>query len=218
MQQEVIDAVYQNKVIAIIRGFEPEVCVKLAEAYYAGGIRLVEVTFPQAKPEDQPKTAAAVKAMAERLEGRVFPGCGTVLTRAQLKMAKEAGARYIVTPSVNVDIIKEAKDLGLVTMPGALSPTEAVTAFEAGADFVKLFPAGTMGTKYLKDLRAPLAHIPFLAVGGITLDNIGEFMKAGAVGAGVGGLLSNKEFIEAGAWDKITAIARALTQEAGVQQ
>lgn len=216
MRHEVIDAVYANKVIAIIRGFEPDVCVKLAEAYYAGGIRLVEVTFPQAKPEDQPKTAAAIKAMAESLDGRVFPGAGTVLTRAQLHMAKDAGARYVVMPSVNVDIIKEAKDLGLVTMPGALSPTEAVTAFEAGADFVKLFPAGTMGPKYMKDLRAPLAHIPFLAVGGITLDNIGEFMKVGAVGAGVGGQLSNKDLIAAGAWDKITEIARGLTKAAGV--
>lgn len=216
MKQDVIDAVYANKVIAIIRGFEPDVCEKLAAAYYAGGIRLVEVTFPQAKPAEQPKTAAAIKAIAERLEGRVFPGAGTVLTRAQLHMAKEAGARYVVMPSVNVDIIKEAKDLDLVTMPGALSPTEAVTAFEAGADFVKLFPAGTMGPKYLKDLRAPLAHIPFLAVGGITLENIGEFMKVGAVGAGVGGLLSNKDLIAAGAWDKITDIACELTRAAGV--
>lgn len=216
MRQEVIDAVYANKIIAIIRGFEPDVCVKLAEAYYAGGIRLVEVTFPQAKPEDQPKTAAAIKAIAEHLGGRVFPGAGTVLTRAQLHLAKDAGARYVVMPSVNVDIIKEAKDLGLVTMPGALSPTEAVTAYEAGADFVKLFPAGTMGPKYMKDLRAPLAHIPFLAVGGITLDNLGEFMKVGAVGAGVGGQLSNKDLIAAGAWDKITEIARGLTRAAGV--
>jgi len=214
MRQEVIDAVYGGKVIAIIRGFEPDVCVKLAEAYDAGGIRLVEVTFPQAKPEDQPKTAAAIRAMAECLAGRVFPGAGTVLTRAQLHMAHEAGARYIVTPSVNPDIIKEAKDLGLVTMPGALSPTEAVTAFEAGADFVKLFPAGTMGPKYMKDLRAPLAHIPFLAVGGITVDNIADFMKVGAVGAGVGGQLSNKDLIAAGAWDRITEIARELVARA----
>jgi len=214
MRQEVIDAVYASKVIAIIRGFEPDVCEKLAEAYHAGGIRLVEVTFPQAKPEDQPKTAAAIRAMAERLAGRVFPGAGTVLTRAQLHMAHEAGARYIVTPSVNPDIIREAKDLGLVTMPGALSPTEAVTAFEAGADFVKLFPAGTMGPKYMKDLRAPLAHIPFLAVGGITVDNIADFMKVGAVGAGVGGQLSDKGLIAAGAWDKITEIARELVARA----
>lgn len=216
MRQEIIDTVRQSRIVAIIRGFDPEVCVKLAEAYYAGGIRLVEVTFPQAKPEDQPKTVAAVKSIIEKLDGKIYPGCGTVLTRTQLHMAKEAGARYIVTPSVNVDIIKEAKDLGLVTMPGALSPTEAVTAFEAGADFVKIFPAGAMGPKYLKDIRAPLSHIPFLAVGGISADNVADFMKAGAVGVGVGGMLTDRKLIESGAWDQIADYAKTLYDRAHV--
>ena len=133
-----------------------------------------------------------------------------MLTLEQLHMAKEAGARYIVTPSVNVNVIKEAKSLGLVTMPGALTPTEAVTAYEAGADFVKIFPAGAMGPKYLKDVRAPLSHIPFLAVGGIGADNVSDFMKAGAVGVGVGGMLTDRKLIEAGAWDQIADYARTL--------
>lgn len=210
MRQEVIDVVYQSKIVAIVRGFDPEVCVKLAEAYAKGGIRLVEVTFPQAKPEDWTKTTTAIKTISERLAGKIIVGAGTVLTLEQLHMAKEAGARYIVTPSVNVNVIKEAKALGLVTMPGALTPTEAVTAYEAGADFVKIFPAGAMGPKYLKDVRAPLSHIPFLAVGGIGADNVADFMKAGAVGVGVGGMLTDRKLIEAGAWDQIADYARTL--------
>lgn len=210
MRQEVIDIVYQSKIVAIVRGFDPEVCVKLAEAYAKGGIRLVEVTFPQAKPEDWTKTTTAIKTISERLAGKIIVGAGTVLTLEQLHMAKEAGARYIVTPSVNVNVIKEAKSLGLVTMPGALTPTEAVTAYEAGADFVKIFPAGAMGPKYLKDVRAPLSHIPFLAVGGIGADNVADFMKAGAVGVGVGGMLTDRKLIEAGAWDQIADYARTL--------
>lgn len=210
MRQEVIDVVYQSKIVAIVRGFDPEVCVKLAEAYAKGGIRLVEVTFPQAKPEDWTKTTTAIKTISERLAGKIIVGAGTVLTLEQLHMAKEAGARYIVTPSVNVNVIKEAKALGLVTMPGALTPTEAVTAYEVGADFVKIFPAGAMGPKYLKDVRAPLSHIPFLAVGGIGADNVADFMKAGAVGVGVGGMLTDRKLIEAGAWDQIADYARTL--------
>lgn len=210
MRQEVIDIVYQSKIVAIVRGFDPEVCVKLAEAYAKGGIRLVEVTFPQAKPEDWTKTTTAIKTISERLAGKIIVGAGTVLTLEQLHMAKEAGARYIVTPSVNVNVIKEAKSLGLVTMPGALTPTEAVTAYEAGADFVKIFPAGAMGPKYLKDVRAPLSHIPFLAVGGIGADNVADFMKAGAVGVGVGGMLTDRKLIESGAWDQIADYARTL--------
>lgn len=214
MRQEVIDVVYQSKIVAIVRGFDPDVCVKLAEAYAKGGIRLVEVTFPQAKPEDWTKTTTAIKTISERLAGQIIVGAGTVLTLEQLHMAKEAGARYIVTPSVNVDVIKEAKALGLVTMPGALTPTEAVTAYEAGADFVKIFPAGSMGPKYLKDVRAPLSHIPFLAVGGIGADNVADFMKAGAVGVGVGGMLTDRKLIEAGAWDQIADYAKTLYDRA----
>ena len=100
----------------------------------------------------------------------------------------------------------------VVAMPGALTPSEVVDAWEAGASFVKIFPAGSLGTGYVKALRAPLAHIPFLAVGGISVDNVADFMRVGCVGAGVGGALTNKEWIAAGEWDKIADVARELIQ------
>ena len=106
--------------------------------------------------------------------------------------------------------------MGLVSMPGAMTPSEIVTAYQAGASFVKVFPVGDLGAGFLKALKAPLSHIPLLAVGGVNPDNIADFMKAGAVGAGVGGNLTNKNWIAAGEYDKITEVAAALVKNANL--
>ncbi len=196
--------------IAIIRGFRPEICLKLAEAYARGGIGLVEVTFNQKDPASWADTAAAIRAIGERFRGTLRVGAGTVLTTEQLSMLEDAGGEYMITPNVNAELIRECVRRDLVAMPGAMTPSEAVTAYEAGASFVKIFPAGSLGPGYVKAVMAPLAHIPFLAVGGITPDNAGEFMKVGCVGVGVGGNLTNKEWIAAGEWDRIAAVAKAL--------
>ena len=122
----------------------------------------------------------------------------------------------MVTPNVDTALIRRCVADGLVAMPGAMTPSEAVEAFQAGAHYVKIFPAGALGPGYVKALRAPLPHITFLAVGGIGPDNVADFIKAGCVGAGVGGNLTNPEWIQAGAWDKITAVAKTLTENAKV--
>ena len=212
MKEEVVQAVCDSRIIAIIRGFAPEICLKLAEAYAKGGIRLVEVTFNQKAPETWKDTAAAIRAIRERFGGAVRAGAGTVLTEEQLSMCIDAGGEYMITPNVNVSLIRSCVAKGLVAMPGAMTPSEAVDAWEAGASFVKLFPAGTLGPSYVKAVRAPLSHIPFLAVGGIGPGNVADFMKAGCVGAGVGGNLTNKEWIAAGEWDKIEETARLLVE------
>ena len=213
---EVARCVLQSKVIAIIRGFPPETCVRLAEAYLKGGIRMVEVTFPQADPASWTKTADAIRTISTRFAGEMFAGAGTVLTREQLQMAADAGGRYMIAPSVNQDLIREAVKMGLAAIPGAFTPTEVVSAHEAGASFVKLFPVTALGPSYVKALRAPLPHISLLAVGGITPDNIADYMKVGCVGAGVSGVLTNKDLIAAGAWDKITDVARRLVANASI--
>jgi len=210
MKEEIVKSVLDNRIVAIIRGFAPEVCLKLAEAYVEGGIGLVEVTFNQKAPETWKDTSAAIKAIKDRFAGAVRVGAGTVLTAEQLTLCEQAGGEYMITPNVNVDLVRECVRRGLVAMPGALTPSEAVTAFDAGASFVKIFPAGSLGPGYVKAVMAPLSHIPFLAVGGITPDNVADFMKAGCVGAGVGGNLTNKEWIATGAWDKIVDVARRL--------
>ena len=207
-RDEVIRTVLGTKIIAIIRGFPPETCVRLAEAYLKGGIRMVEVTFPQADPDSWKKTAEAIRTISTRFAGEMFAGAGTVLTSEQLHMAADAGGRYMIAPSVNTELIREAVKMDMVAIPGAFTPTEVVSAYEAGASFVKLFPVTALGPSYVKALRAPLPHIPLLAVGGITPDNIADYMKAGCVGLGVGGNLVNKEWIQSGQWDKITDLAK----------
>ena len=214
MKAEIENAVREKRIVAIIRGFAPETCLRLAEAYARGGIGLVEVTFSQKAPETWKDTAAAIAAIRERFAGNVRVGAGTVLTEEQLSMCEQAGGEYMITPNVNASLIRECVRRGLVAMPGALTPSEAVDAWEAGASFVKIFPAGSLGVGYVKAIRAPLSHIPFLAVGGIGPDNVSDFMKAGCVGAGVGGNLTNKEWIAAGAWDKIEETARLLVERA----
>ena len=210
MKEDVIQSVRARKVVAIIRGFAPDVCLKLAEAYAKGGIGLVEVTFNQKAPETWKDTATAIAAIRDRFAGDVRVGAGTVLTAEQLTLCEQAGGEYMITPNVNVDLIRDCVRRGLVAMPGALTPSEAVAAHDAGASFVKIFPAGSLGPGYVKALVAPLGHIPFLAVGGISPDNVADFIAAGCVGAGVGGNLTNKAWIAAGEWDRITDDARRL--------
>lgn len=211
-KQQIEDAVRAGRIVAIIRGFAPETCLRLAEAYAKGGIRLVEVTFNQKAPETWKDTAAAISAIKERFAGAVRAGAGTVLTEEQLSMCEQAGGEYMITPNVKPALIRECVRRGLVAMPGAMTPSEAVDAYESGASFVKVFPAGALGPGYIKAIRAPLSHIPLLAVGGVGPDNVADFIKAGCVGAGVGGNLTNKEWIAAGAWDKIEEVARQLVE------
>ena len=154
-------------IIAIIRGFEPDVCLRLSEAYAKGGIDMVEVTFNQKDPRSWKDTAAAIRSIKDHFADSVKVGAGTVLTEEQLLMCEDAGGEYMVTPNVNTSLIRKCVADGLMAIPGAITPTEAVDAFNAGASYVKLFPAGVFGPEYVKALVAPLSHIPFLAVGGI---------------------------------------------------
>lgn len=210
MKEEIIKSVRDRKVIAIIRGYAPDVCLRLAEAYAQGGLGLVEVTFNQKAPETWKDTAAAIAAIRARFAGVLRVGAGTVLTAEQLTLCEQAGGEYMITPNVNVELIRDCVRRGLVALPGALTPSEAVAAFDAGASFVKVFPAGSLGPGYVKALVAPLSHIPFLAVGGISPDNAADFLRAGCVGVGVGGNLTNRDWIAAGAWDRIADVARRL--------
>lgn len=206
MKAEVLKALAETRLVAIIRGMDPETCVKLAEAYVEGGIRLVEVTFDQTGDPD--KTIAAIRAIRERFAGKLHVGAGTVLTEAQLKALIDVGGEFMVTPSVNPELIRMCVAAGLVAMPGAFTPSEIVTAHEAGADVVKVFPVRSLGPQYVKDVLAPLKHISLMAVGGVNPDNAADYLKAGCVGVGASGSLVNKEWIAAGEWSKIAAEAR----------
>lgn len=210
MREKVIEAALREKVIAIVRGVESEKCMKVAQALYDGGIRLMEVTYDQKNPESWASTAKAIGDIAKKFEGRLLVGAGTVTTPELVDMTHEAGGLFIISPDTNVEVIKRTRELGMVSMPGALTPSEIMTAHKAGADIVKLFPAGDLGAGYLKAVKAPISHVKMMAVGGINEKNIGDFIKAGAVGAGIGGNLANRTWIEAGEFDRITDAAKAI--------
>jgi 2-dehydro-3-deoxyphosphogluconate aldolase/(4S)-4-hydroxy-2-oxoglutarate aldolase len=208
MREGTLQKIRDTRLIAIVRGLPAEQLQGLAGALFQGGIELIEVTFAQNKPETWADTAAGIRLLAEKFAGSILPGAGTVLTAEQLTMAYEAGAKYIISPSVNTDVIQATRALGLVSLPGAMTPSEITTAYEAGADMVKVFPIGQLGAAYIKAIKAPLSHIPLLAVGGVNEKNAAEFLEAGAEGLGVGGNLVNKDWIASGEYEKITAAAR----------
>lgn len=208
MREQVIKAVLEGKIIAIVRGVDTDSVVKIAEALYEGGVNMVEVTFNQADPANFHKTADSIRAIHEAMGDKMLVGAGTVTSPELVQMAADAGALYIISPDTDLEVIKKTRELGLVSMPGAYTATEAKQAHNAGADFVKLFPCVGDAPAYLKALCAPLSHIKFLAVGGVNADNAADFIKAGALGVGVGSSLVNKKWADAGEFYKITEEAK----------
>jgi 2-dehydro-3-deoxyphosphogluconate aldolase/(4S)-4-hydroxy-2-oxoglutarate aldolase len=210
-KQQVIQSISAHKIIAIARNVPAGAIVKAAAALYEGGIRLIEVTFnQQAVPAD---TARAIKTLSDAFDGSMLIGAGTVLSVEQVELAASAGGQYIISPNVDPDVIRRTNELGLVSIPGALTPSEVMTAWNSGADFVKLFPAGELGIGYIKALRAPINHIPMLAVGGVDQHNLKDFLAAGIQGVGIGSNIVSTKLIEAGNFAGLTDLAKAYTEQ-----
>jgi len=213
MSEKIIDLVLETKVVAIVRGLDSGY-EGLAQALYDGGIRAIEVTFNQKDPALWIKTTDAIRQIKALMGDKMAVGAGTVTSVELAELAYEAGAQFIVSPDTDPDVIRRTKELGMVSMPGALTPSEIKQAHRAGADFVKVFPVGNLGSGYIKAVRGPLNHIRLLAVGGVSEKNVAEFIKAGCVGVGVGGNLVNKEWIANGEFDKIRTLAQELCANA----
>lgn len=172
-----------SPVIAILRGVTPETILPVCEALATGGIRFIEVTL------NSPEPLTSIGKAAGHFEGRgVHIGAGTVLLPDEVDQVAAAGGRYIISPNTDVAVIRRTKELGLISIPGFMTPSEAFVAAAAGADWVKCFPAGSLGPGYIKDLRAVL-RVPILAVGGVSIDNVQQYLENGAVGVGVGASL-----------------------------
>lgn len=208
MKENIISAVEREKVIVIVRGIAKEKLIPLAQAMYDGGVRLLEITYDASGKTSDEETAASIKMLSDHFEGRMYIGAGTVLKATQVELTAKAGGKFIISPDTNKAVIEKTGELGLVSMPGALTPTEIADAHRYGADFVKLFPVSTFGPEYVKALKAPLSHIKLLAVGGVDEKNIADYAKAGACGFGIGSNIVNKKLIDAGQFDKITELAR----------
>ena len=207
MRSRIIDAINEHKIVAIVRGVPREKLVLLAEALYEGGIRLLEITYSADGRVSDTDTAESIAELVNAMGDRMYIGAGTVLTEEQVRLTAEAGGSFIISPNVDADVIVKTRELGLVSMPGALTPTEICQAHKYGADFVKLFPVSDLGVGYVKAVKAPLSHVRLLAVGGITDGNMKEYLDAGVCGFGIGSSLTDKKMIAECDWDGITALA-----------
>ncbi len=213
-EAETVRTITEEKLVMIVRGVPADQMIPLAEAMYRGGVRVMECTYDASGKTPDEETAATIGRLAKHFEGRMMIGAGTVIKESQVELTAKHGGRFIVSPDTNVAVIRRTKQLGLASLPGALTPSEATTAHNAGADFVKLFPITTMGAAYLKAVRAPLSHIKFLAVGGVCLENIPQFLAAGAAGFGMGVNDADKKAIAEGRFDLIEEKCRALVKAA----
>ncbi|WP_303310994.1 bifunctional 4-hydroxy-2-oxoglutarate aldolase/2-dehydro-3-deoxy-phosphogluconate aldolase [Hymenobacter sp. BT730] len=176
--------ILENKLVAIIRGAEPKELLSIARALHAGGIRTMEITL------NSPGALGAIAELAREMEGQMLVGAGTVLDAESARAALLAGARFIISPTLNKKTIRITRRYGAVSIPGAYTATEILTAYEFGGDIIKVFPA-SMGATYFKDIAGPLPHIPLMPTGGVRLDNIRSFQQAGAVAFGLASALVN---------------------------
>ena len=212
MKNAVIQEIEKEKLIVILRNVDEKQLLPLSEALYQGGIRLMEITYDASGKNSDEAIANQIQLLADHWNGKMLIGAGTVLTEKQVELTKRAGGLFIISPNTDILVIQKTNEMGLVSIPGALTPTEAQTAHRAGADFVKLFPMDAMGTSYLKAVKAPLSHIKFLAVGGIDCNNMGDYLKAGAVGFGVGSSITKKDLLKEENYQAITELAQTYVK------
>lgn len=207
MRGKILEATKQHKVTAILRGIPNDRICQVIDALYAGGIRLLEITFNQKSPTKIEDTTMAIRYAKETYGDIMHVGAGTVMSVEELLAAKEAGAEFILSPNVNTEVIRKAVEQDIASIPGAMTPSEIAAAYEAGAEIVKLFPAGNLGLSYCKAVMAPINHVPMIAVGGVDDKNLGDFLKVGFIGAGIGSSLTDKKMIAEKNFDGIRRLA-----------
>ncbi|MFO1020660.1 MAG: bifunctional 4-hydroxy-2-oxoglutarate aldolase/2-dehydro-3-deoxy-phosphogluconate aldolase [Planctomycetales bacterium] len=205
-QHEDLERVLNSGIVAVIRASSGEQLVNVARALYEGGVDVLEVTFTV------PNVLEILSAVRKDLGNKILLGAGTVLDPETARTALLAGAEYIVSPCVNVDVIRLCKRYGKLVMPGAFTPTEVLTAWEAGGDIIKIFPAEIGGPAYLKALHGPLPQVRLMPTGGVDLNTITDFLKAGACAVGIGSQLVEKKAVETGNMARIRELAGEYTQ------
>jgi 2-dehydro-3-deoxyphosphogluconate aldolase / (4S)-4-hydroxy-2-oxoglutarate aldolase len=193
-------------IVAVVRFSDPEPLVSVVEALAAGGVTVAEVTFTV------PGALDVIRAAKQKLGDRLLLGAGTVLDPETARAAILAGAEFVVAPSLSLDVIRVCRRYDKLVMPGAFTPTEVLTAWEAGADVVKVFPADVVGPAFFKALRGPLPQVKLMPTGGVDLTTAAEFLKAGAVCLGVGGQLVDPKVVAVGDFARITATAKQYVE------
>jgi len=201
-KQDPLARVLNSGIVAVVRAASGELLADVAEALVAGGVDVLEITFTV------PHATRVLEKVADRLGDKVLLGAGTVLDTETARAALLAGAEYLVSPTVNLDVIAMCKRYGKLVMPGALTPTEILSAWQAGADIVKVFPSEITGPKYLKAVHGPLPQIRLMPTGGVNLETAAAFLKAGACSLGIGGSLVDPQAIASGDLAKIESLAK----------
>lgn len=206
-KSEKLELVRQTKIIAIMRAQQSGQMLAAAEAIYAGGVRVIEVTMTT------PGALELISEAVQRFGDEVLFGAGSVLDAETARLAILAGAGFIVAPALNVKTIRMCRRYSIPVLPGCYTPTECLTAWEAGADMIKLFPADIGGPDFVKAILAPMPQLEIVPVGGVTVDNVDQFIAKGATAVGVGSSLINQKVVEQGDFTELTRRARAFVEK-----
>lgn len=204
-RKQTVEYIETHKSVAVIRLPEAALFEPVAEALYEGGIRILEITMTV------PDALSLIKKAVDASPSDMLIGVGSVLDVDTAKASVDAGAKFVVSPIVKTDVIEQAQKLGVAVMPGAFTPTEIQTAWEAGADIVKVFPANIVGMKFFKAVRAPMPHLKLMPTGGVSLTNGREWIEAGACAIGVGSALVDKQALAERNFDQLRENAKILT-------
>lgn len=205
---QMLERLKEEKVVAIFRYIEDQYADKAAEALLAGGITMMEITM------NTEGAAGMISRWREKYGEQAAIGAGTVLDLDMAKEAIDAGSQFIISPNLDEAVVDYGLKKGVPVWPGVMTPTEIVRAWKSGAEAVKVFPMGTLGWKYLSEIRAPLDKIPMMATGGVDLDNIADYFKAGACAVGMGSKLVNLDWVRSGRFDLLTDKARQFAEAA----
>ncbi|WP_128906627.1 bifunctional 4-hydroxy-2-oxoglutarate aldolase/2-dehydro-3-deoxy-phosphogluconate aldolase [Halorubrum amylolyticum] len=203
---ETLSRLVDSGVVAVLRGVEADQLIEITEALREGGVTAVEITA------DTPDVAEKLGEVAGSFDEEVVVGTGTVLDSETARTTLMAGAEFVVSPSLHEDVIETCNRYGAVSAPGVMTPTEAIRGYEAGADFVKVFPAKTVGPAHLGAMKGPLGQIPMMPTGGVGPDNAAKYIDAGAFAVGAGGALVDYDAAARGDYDEITETAREFTR------
>lgn len=206
IKHRVIHAIEQTGLIAIVRGIEPESVLPLAEALYAGGVEVIEVTC------NSTRYLESITALKMKMGDKMKVGAGTVINPVMAQLVIDAGADFVLSPDFNPDVVSMVHEKQRLMIPAVMTPSEILQACRLGVDLLKLFPANSLGIDYLKEIQGPLDNLALIPVGGITLENTASFAQAGAFAVGVGSALTNKQWVKDGEWGKITRQAETFIQ------
>ena len=203
-KNQILNEILKRKVVAVLRIKEESKLQSIIESIYAGGISIAEITMTV------PSAIQLIERMCEKLDKNIIIGVGSVLNSKTAESAIKAGAKYVVSPVFNKEIIETAHRFEVPAIPGCFSPTEIQTAFEAGADIVKVFPADIVGMEFFKAILAPMPHLKIMPTGGVTLTNAGDWIRSGACAVGIGSALLDKKAIKENNFTKLTENAKII--------